>query len=554
MTAMEGEKKRTNPILNRPYWVERNGRLRKILVSNLQLGDHIRLTVGDLIPADGTIMSGEGLLDQVTFSGEADLISCSAGDRVFASTLLSRGQITINIEGLGENTRLAEILRLGGTKEEEDTRVCDYVENLGNQVVAPALAISALTFIATGNLNTALAPLQLDFSQGVGVSAPIPVLSTIQHGVTRGRVLIKGGRTLEVLQNIDAIVFDKTGTLTERNSHIEDIETFSSAFDTDTLLFYAASASLYALDPFSASLIDYAHQKGINPQPTDTIESSDIGFRARIEGKDVLMGSQHFLQHRGIQIDLSYHRKNTSVIQNRSIRYITIDGELTGAVSYTNSLRPESATTISRLEDMGITCYMVTGDNSQVANAVAYQLGFKPSNTFSGLSAPEKVEVISDLRQSHHHIAFVGEGINDVPAIHAADIGISFNEATDLARESADLVLLDDNLQGIPYAISISKDAMKIVQQNIVLVTSANVAAVLGSAFFSMSPLTTVVVNNGATLIASLNGLKPLRQGKRIDPGITRTVNRDETSLLGIPWNKKSKIGLKTLLDKGLNT
>jgi Cu2+-exporting ATPase len=269
---------------------------------------------------------------------------------------------------------------------------------------------------------------------------------------------------------------------------------------------------------------------------------------ARVGGSEVTVGSIHFFEERGIAVDAEYHRLHRGVILDRSIRYVARDGKLLGAVFYTNPLRPESATAIKALQELGITCYLLSGDNSKAANAVAYKLNIKPGNTYAGASSGKKAEVVEKLRRRHAAVAYVGDGTNDLPAMARSDVAVSFRHASDLAREAADVVLLDDSLLGLPYGIAVARRAMRLVHQNIVVVTAANVAVVAGGVFFDLAPLVSVVVNNGSTLLAGLNGLRPLRDGRRQDPAIENTMNRDDEGLLGLPWRKRKHSGLAQLL------
>jgi heavy metal translocating P-type ATPase len=549
LTARASEQSQPELIPNRPYWIERKGRRRKVLSQHLELGDAVILGAGDRIPADGSILRGQALIDQGMLTGDSLFVTRSPSETIFASTVVVKGQLVMTITRLGQETRAFRMVADDLDADPEDTRISDYMEELGNKAVAPALVASSALFLLTGNVHQSIAPLQLDFAQGVGVGAPIPILTTLQQATQKGRVLIKGGHSLEHLAHLDAIVFDKTGTLTQQASEIEGIRSFSSEWSEAKLLEIAASASSYTLHPFSLGLQAYAEKLEIAYASVDPIESTDSGVRASIQDQEVLVGTNHFLKARGLSVDEDYHRKHKSVIRDRSIRYIVVDGTILGAISYTNPIRPESAVCIEKLQALGIACYLFTGDNNQAANAVAYKLGFKPSNTFSDLSSGGKVEMLSKLRQQHREIAYVGDGINDLPALRHADLGMTFRDTNSLAVECADVILLDDSLLGIPYAVEIARKSMNIVHQNIIIVTAANLAAITGSLLFNLSALGSVLVNNGATLYAGLNGLKPLGYGERVDPDLDRNLIRGDQALLGIPWRKRRRSGLGQLLD-----
>jgi heavy metal translocating P-type ATPase len=553
LTAMVGERKTPELIPNRSYWIERDGRRRKVMIKHLMLGDHIILSSGDWIPGDGKVVLGEGLVDQGTLTGSSNFLTVSTHKKVFASTILIHGQITVKLTKLGGDTKAAKMLSEELDNEPEDTRISDYMEELGNKAVVPALLASTAIFVVTGNTSQSLAPLQLDFAQGVGIGSPIPVITTIQQAATKGRVLIKGGHALEHLANLDAVIFDKTGTLTQTSSKIEAVHSFNESITEQAILFLAASASYYSLHPFSSALQEFALETGVTSEATDPIDSSDTGVMATINEQTIIVGTSHYLKEKGVVIDTDYHRKHKSVIRDRSIRYVAIQGVIVGSISYTNPLRPESAMAISKLNRMGVACYLFTGDNSRAANAVAYKLGFKPSNTYSDLASKDKVKLIDALKNTHKTIAYVGDGINDSAALRHADVGISFADASHLAVECADVVLLDNSLLGIGYVAELSKRSMSLVHQNIVIVTAANFASIAGSLLLSFSPLAAVMVNNGATLYAGLNGLRPLQYGDRHDPDIDRNLIRGDKTLLGIPWRKRKRRSLRALLERPSN-
>ncbi|MEN9680545.1 MAG: hypothetical protein RLZZ627_438 [Pseudomonadota bacterium] len=548
LTAGKVDEAKVDLIPSRLYWVERSGRRRRIHLKHLKKGDRVHLGAGDRIPADGVIRKGDALLDAGFLTGKSSLARKGAGDQVYASTLVSKGQLVFEIEAIGADTRVSSMLKGRLEKPEEDTRLSNYMEDLGNRAVMPALIGGAAVFIATGNINKSLAPLSLDFAQGVGIGAPIPVLRSINHNAQASGILIKGGHNLEKLAQVDAVVFDKTGTLTEQSSEIEALESFDAELTEVALLEWAVSATNFTLHPFSIALEIYAKSRGIEPMTSEVLDSSDSGVVADLQGVEVTVGTSHFLKAQGILVDAQYHRAHKSVIRDRSIRYIAMDRRVVGAISYTNPVRSEAASTIARLQEMGIACFLFTGDNGRAANAVAYKLGFKPSNTFSELSADQKVLLLERIKREHSTIAYVGDGLNDAPALVAADLGISFNDATDLARECSDVVMLNNSLQSIPAAIHSARGAMGLVRQNIAIVASANVVTVAGGVLFNMGPLLSVLINNGATVVAGLNGMRQPSQVKNAPAQADHGLIRDDQNLLGMNWRKRQRKGLGELL------
>lgn len=547
LTAVHGRKNKVELIPARLYWVERKGRRRRIHLKHLQVGDLIHLGRGDQVPVDAEVLKGECLVDSGFLTGMSKLESRKPQETVYASTIISRGQIVARIKRTGDQTRLSTMLTGHLERPEDDTRLSDYMESLGNRAVVPAMIGSAAVFLMTGNVNKSLAPLSLDFAQGVGVSAPIPVIRTITRGGKEHGILVKGGHVLEMLSEIDAVIFDKTGTLTEQTSCIESVEAFTQRFDSSDILAYAFSATALTLHPFSVAFEEYCEKQGVRAEPSEVLDSSDSGVMAMLGGNRVMVGTRHYLEYHKVVVDAEYHRHNKSVIRDRSVRYVVIQDEIVGAIFYTNPVRSDAAQTIACLKAMGISCYLVTGDRSQAANAVGYKLGFTPTNTFADLTSEEKVRLMERLREKHQRIAYVGDGWNDAPALVASDVGFSFKDGTDLARECADVVVLNNQLLGIPYMIDASKKAMGLVRQNIALVISANMVTVAGGILFNMGPLATVLVNNGATVAAGLNGMRSPKEDPRISKAVGQVL-RDDQGLLGMSFRKRKRAGIGQLL------
>ncbi|QXP94236.1 heavy metal translocating P-type ATPase [Methylococcus capsulatus] len=547
LTAITGERRKPDRVPNRQYWIERKGRRRLVLAKDLRAGDQVILGSGDRVPGDGVVVGGDGLIDGHDLLGGARLVPRGVSDEVYAASLLTQGCLVVEMRRLGAETRMAQLAETIEERSWKETRIGNYMEEIGNRAVLPAIGASALVFAATANLSRAMAPLQLDFAQGIGISAPVPVLASLHHAA-RNRILIRSGHALERLAKVDAVVFDKTGTLTERGVEVGALETSLSSVSEAELLYWAASAGRYVLLPFSAALVSHAETRGVALTASDPLDYSDSGVLAKVDGSEIIVGTFQFLASRGIPVDAGYHRRHDGVILNRSIRYVVRDREVLGAIFFSNALRRESAVTIETLRRMGIACYLLTGDTSKSANAVAYQLGIRPGCTFAEASPEHKVEVLRRLRRKHDAVAYVGDGINDAPAMSRADVAVSFQQATDLARETADVVLLDDGLLGLCYGIETAREAMRLVHRNIVAVTAANIAVVAGGIFFDLSTVGAVVVNNGAALLACLNGMRPLYSGERRDPEIERTTLRDDEGLLGIPWRKRGRAGVDGIL------
>lgn len=547
MTARAGERQQQLLTNTRLYWIEREGKELQLPLLELLPGDRINVVTGAAIPVDGRVLKGTALLDQHSLTGESDLVPCIEGQQVYASTLIAKGQLLILAEQTAYDTRAGRAVNLLNTAPSHDTRIENYAEEVGNQAILPSMALGAVIYGFTLDSHRALAALQLDFGAGIGISVPTAILSALTSAARNG-VFIRSGRALEILAEIDTVVFDKTGTLTQARGEVVGIETLSPDISTQEILSLAASVERYLTHPLSEAIVSYAQTQGVELWECETWDFEiGMGITAQIKGQEILVGNNRFLQVAGVNPDLSYIRSKEGVIRNRSIIYVARDRQLIGVIFYSNALRPEAATVIRNLADQGIESHMLTGDNHRVASAVAYKLGLSMGHIYTEALPERKAEVLQKMHQEGLKIAYVGDGINDSAALAYADVSISLGGGSDIARYTADVVLMDDDLRGLLYAIQLARETIEIIQQNIALVVVPNVSAVLGGIFFGLHPVLAVGLSNGATLLAELNGLRPLFQSDRQDPPLDPDTGRSEEGLLDIPWQKRPRNFLQDL-------
>jgi heavy metal translocating P-type ATPase len=380
--------------------------------------------------------------------------------------------------------------------------------------IAPTLALGATIFALTGDISRALAPLHLDFSHGIRLSVPTTVLSALTYAARHG-IYIRSGRALEVLSRLDAVVFDKTGTLTQGNAAVAAVYTVDSTISAEQVLSLAASVEQNNSHPVAKAIANYAQAQGVETRPCEHWEYQiGLGIVAQIDGKGVLAGSERLMRQSGVDmgaIAQQYPDLNTS---SYSLVYVAEDGKLLGTIFYTDPLRPESFEVVHQLQQDGMDTYILTGDNPRVARHAAAQVGISEYKTYAEMLPQSKVDTIQQLQQRGLTLAFIGEGINDAAALAHADVSISFASSPDMARETADVVLLDEDLHGLTQAIAIAKRAMDIIYQNTAIVAVPNISVVLTGIVLALDPVLGVIISNGAMLLAELNSFRPL-----FDPG-----------------------------------
>ncbi|WP_414575587.1 heavy metal translocating P-type ATPase [Anabaena sp. CCY 9402-a] len=488
-------------------WVERDGEKVQIPIQQVQAGDTVIVYPGEQVPVDGSIIKGKALLDEQKLTGESVPILKTKGQPVFASTLVREGRVYIQVERVGNDTRAGQSIKLMQEAPVHDTRMENYAIKFAEKAVVPTLFLGAVVFAATRNPARAASVLTLDFATGIRVSVPTTVLAALSYAARQG-ILIRSGRALEQLAEVDTIVFDKTGTLTQGEVSVIAVESYNSEISSDRILAIAAAAEQRLTHPVAEAVIRYAEaQKVTIPSRSKWDYQLGLGVKAEIDGETVYVGSERFLCQQDINMEVlnGNGQKATSVI------YVASNGQLQGRIRYSDVLRPESREVISQLMNVeGVEVHMLTGDNKRTAQAVATELGIAPSHTHAEAFPEQKATVVRQLHEQGKTVAFVGDGINDSPALAYADVSVSFAHGSEIARETADLVLMQNDLHGLLEAIAIARQAKHLIRQNTGIVAIPNLGALIMAVLFGLNPLAATVVNNGSTIVAGVNGLRPI--------------------------------------------
>ncbi|OCQ91389.1 ATPase [Nostoc sp. MBR 210] len=504
-------------------WVEQpDGHKQRILATKVQPKDTVIVYPGEQIPVDGQILHGTALIDQQKLTGESMPVVRQPGQAVYASTLVREGEIYIQAERIGAATRAGASIELVQKAPVHDTRMGNYAANIADKAVLPALIFAGLVFATTRNPARAASILTLDFVTGIRVSLPTTFLAALHHA-TRHGVLIRSGSALEKLAEIDTLVFDKTGTLTKGDIEVVEVETVAGKMPTTRMLALAAAAEQRLTHPVAAAVVKYAQQQGIEILPRqEFVYEIGLGVRAEIDGEQVIVGSDRFLRQCGVILDCLYephrcnntdcpHHLNCRISAHDSLLYVAVNQEFQGVIYYTDPLRAESADVIEQLQTQyGMEIYLLTGDNQQRAVAVAEELHLPLSQVHAEAFPAQKAEIIQKLRQSGKTVAFTGDGLNDSVALAYADVAISFSGGCEVARETADVVLMDDNLSSFLAAIAIARQTKAVIKQNIGLAVVPNLAALGLATTFGLHPLAATIIHNGSAIAAGLNGLRPL--------------------------------------------
>jgi Cu2+-exporting ATPase len=509
--------------LGRYAWVlQPNGEKIQITATEVEINNTVVVYPGEQIPVDGKILQGKALIDQQKLTGESLPVLREIGETVYASTLVREGEIYIQTEKVGNTTRAGASIELVQQAPVNDTRMENYASSIADKAVIPSLIFAGLVLAATRNPARAASILTLDFVTGIRVSLPTTFLAALTHA-TRHGVLIRSGRALEKLAQVDTLVFDKTGTLTQGNIQIVAIEPVVNRISAERLLELATAAEQRLTHPVAEAVMRYGEEQGVEILPRGQWKYEiGLGVVAEVEGNQVLVGSDRLLSKFGISLTCLYgenhchpgkcqRKVNCRISANDSLLYVAVNGEFAGVISYTDPLRPESADILKQLQtEYGMEIHLLTGDSQDKALIVAHKLGIPLKNVHAEAFPESKAEIIQQLKAAGKTVGYTGDGLNDSAALAYADASLSFGDGSEIARETADVVLMNNNLTSFIDAMAIAHETKTVIKQNINLAVIPNLAALGLATTVGMHPLAATVVHNGSAIAAGLNGLRPL--------------------------------------------
>jgi heavy metal translocating P-type ATPase len=491
-------------------WVQRGDDKVLVSVDELRPDDVVVVYTGGRIPVDGTVVAEEGLVDQRMLTGESMPVHKDVGDHVYAATVLRDGKLYIQAEQVGTETEAAQIVRLVQEAPARDTRMQNYAEQWADALVPFSFLGAGLSGLLTGNVNQAASILIIDYGTGIRVAAPTAVLASMTKAAHQG-ILIKGGRHLEQLASVDAIIFDKTGTLTMGEPEIVRAVSYSRSFSSDDVLAIAAAAEQRLNHPVAQAIVRAAAARQLDiPERIRSNYTIGLGVEAQVNGYTVYVGNRRFMDHQAVSMT-ERARRDSSRLERRAATplFVAIDGYLRGVLGYADPLRPEAPEVIDALRAQGIKeIVILTGDHPNVARQVAENLGI--SRYVAEVFPEEKAEIVRSLQAEGYTVAVVGDGINDSPALAQADVGIAVNGGTAIAQDTAHVALRAGDLWRIPMAIDIAKEGVFLIRQNWQIVSIPNTVALWLACFGLLGPIGATLISNGSAIVALGNALRPL--------------------------------------------
>ena len=481
-------------------------------LSAVRKGDVIIARTGDVIQADGSVAKGEALVNQATITGEPLAVEKREGSTVFAGTVVEEGEIHVCVRQIGSQTKVSRILAEISSSNELKVSSQKNAEILADRLVKYNFLFTALTFLFTRNTAKVLSTLMVDYSCAMKLSAPIAVLSAMKEAAEHG-LLVKGGRFLEEAAKADTVVFDKTGTLTNASPMLSRIINFSARSDDEILRLAACLEEHYA-HPIARAIVRAADERNLeHPEKHAKVEYIVAhGIASYVADHRVLVGSRHFVindEHSEAPDSLDDIQKE-AIKRGESLLYLAEDGRLIALFALSDPVRTDAAQVILKLRESGVSrCVMITGDDEGAAKSVAESAGL---DRYISRALPEdKSRYVKDCRNDGHKVIMLGDGINDAPALAAADIGVAMGESAAIAGETADIVLSGDSgLEGIVTARELGRGLLRRIDQTNRSIVLVNTSLILLGLAGLLPPSVSALLHNASTVAFALQSSKPL--------------------------------------------
>ncbi|MCI5969361.1 heavy metal translocating P-type ATPase [Helicobacter sp.] len=493
------------------YIEEGKSVLKQIPSEELKVSDIVVIGAGDTILVDGHIIEGEALVNQISMTGEATPVQKKHSDRVLSGTIVQEGKIKVWAESVGEETATARIKSyIEETLVQKSSQELN-ASKMADSLVPITLGLAALSYVLTRDLMRSAGVLQADYSCALKLTTPVTFKSAISSAGKEG-IIIKGAKSLESLQLSEVFIFDKTGTLTQGDLKVLDVYSFHNDWDKDAVLNLAASIEEHYFHPVAQAVVKAAKDKDFKHFHHDEVTFIVAhGVKSEINGKSVIIGSRHFLEDdEGISFKAQNQAIETILESGEMPLFIGYDKELLGMILLKDSLRENAKTALERLRKSGIKeIIMLTGDTQQKADKIAKELGI--NRYYAELLPTQKAEILEQIMQEGKKVAFVGDGINDAPALIRADIGIGMHKGADIAKASADVVLLRDDIEAVAEARELALACLKKVQRGFKITVGVNSMILILATLGKLSPIQTAFMHNGTTIGLLLNALQRIR-------------------------------------------
>ena len=496
-------------------WIEVNNHgkksLKKIATADVKVGDIVVVGAGESIGIDGYIVEGTASVNQVSMTGEAEPVKKERGDRVMSGTVVEDGRIKIWAESIASESATARIKSYIQSSLNEKSAVGLKATKLADKLVPVTLSLAGVSYLLSRDMTRVASVLQADYSCALKLATPVAFKSSISKAGRNG-VLIKGAKAIEALASADTFVFDKTGTLTHGSLSVVKVHSFKKEFTEAQLLNLTASAEEHYFHPVAEAIVKAAREIGFHHIHHDEVEFIVAhGVKTYVGGKEVVIGSRHFLED-DEQISFSKHEKiiKNEVDSGLTLLYVGYDKELLGVIAMRDTMRENAAQTLARLRKLGVKeLIMLTGDVQSKAGQVASELGI--DRVYANCLPTDKAGIIEQLKAEGKKVAFVGDGINDAPSLTKAHVGISMQKGADIAKATADISLLKDDIGSVAVAKDAANKTIKLINANFNATVGINSLILAGATFGFFNPIATAVLHNGTTIGLLANSMKGVK-------------------------------------------
>ena len=479
--------------------------------SKIEKGDKVVVHMGNVIPFDGEVLDGDAMVNQASLTGESVPVQRTVGNTVFAGTVVEEGEITIRVKEVEGNNRFDQIVTMIEESEKLKSELEGKAEHYADKLVPWTLGATGLTYLLTRNVTKAMSILMVDFCCALKLAMPISVLSAIREA-SLYNVTVKGGKFLEAVAEADTIVFDKTGTLTKAHPTVVDVVNFNDEYSSDDMLRVAACLEEHFPHSMAKAVVDAASKKGLSHEEMHTKVEYIVahGIATSINGKRTVIGSYHFVfEDEKCVVPAGKEPLFESLPLYYSHLYLAIEGKLSAVICIEDPLRDEAAAVVTSLKKAGISkVVMMTGDSERTASVIAKKVGV--DEYYAEVLPEDKAAFVEREKAKGRKVIMIGDGINDSPALSAANVGIAISDGAEIACEIADITVGSDDLYQIVTLKYISNALMKRIKSNYRKIVGFNSGLIALGVAGVLPPTTTALLHNGSTILISVNSMKNL--------------------------------------------
>jgi len=487
---------------------------REVKISELTKGDIVLVKPGALLPVDGEVIRGNSFVNQASVTGESLPVEKVTGSFVYAGTINQSGVLEVRTQSIGKETAFGKIIEAVERAEKSRAPIQKTADRLAGYLVYFAIACAILTFFITNDIRSTISVIIVAGACGIAAGTPLAILGAIGLSARHGSI-VKGGLFLELLSSVDTVVLDKTGTLTLGKPEVVNVEPNEDE-SIETVIRYAAIAERSSEHPLGETILQKAKELSISADQPDRFEYIPGKGIKCVAGEDVIFaGNKPFMEEQQIDFDgFNIRSSNSSQI------FVARNSKLLGCIYIKDKLRPEAIRAVNSIKEMGLRTLLLTGDNSEIANEIAVELNV--DEVYGGLLPEDKVNKIEKLISGGIKVAMIGDGINDAPALKKATVGIAMGSGTDVTRESADIVLLGNDLLRFVETLKVARHCRRIIMQNFSGTIIVDGAGVLLAAFGFLNPMLAVFIHVSSELVFILNSARLLPAASKITPVVTR--------------------------------